>query len=296
MALTILRGSNHNTSANPMSAAHEILDSLIKRGVDPIRMKEGEVVRAANGNGQVIVGGAFSDIDGTSGDDLIQGGLQSSVNGGAGNDNVFTLGLGSVDGGAGDDEIYVLDRSQAFGGDGNDKITGHGSIVDGGAGDDWIQIMSGRYVAGVVDGGAGNDRISAIGSGNVVQGGSGEDTISLIGWTPQEGSPTPTNTVKFAIGDGKDSIRALATDVTIELGEGITAENTEVTFTDNKAIIRFKNSQTDEITVQLSEGNSLVLAFADGRRSETLQVKPAEIIEIRPTGGPAAVVAAYQEH
>ena len=332
--MAVLRGpaSGAGTGVAPASVASQILDGIVKRGLDPFRIDDGDIVRIANGNGQVIVSGSFSAVNGTDGDDLIWAGPGSSIKAGGGNDSIRGIGLETVDGGDGDDDIQAHFAAQVYGGAGNDVINAdRARIVDGGAGNDTIDAHGALRVfggagtdvirasgAGVFDGGDGNDTIRlsgagnvahggsgddiirAHGSGNIVSGGTGNDRIELTGWSPETGLRSNTDaTVKFAAGDGKDSIRAGATNLTIALGEGMTAENTVVTITDNKAVIRFANSEADEITVELFPSSSLALTFADGGRRDVRQGSSLEfgsVLKSFDNPGPAAVVAAYREH
>lgn len=81
------------------------------------------------------------------------------------------------------------------------------------------------------------------------------------------------STVKFAVGDGQDSLTLIRSSSTVELGEGFTAENTKVTISGNKATISFNGNENDRISVDFLGGSALTLSFADGG---TLEVKPGE--------------------
>ncbi|WP_158664959.1 hypothetical protein [Ensifer adhaerens] len=72
-----------------------------------------------------------------------------------------------------------------------------------------------------------------------------------------------------------------------------------MTINDNKAVIRFANSEADEITNELFPGSSLALTLADGGRRDVRQgssVEPGSVLRGFDNPGPAAVVAAYREH
>jgi hypothetical protein len=81
------------------------------------------------------------------------------------------------------------------------------------------------------------------------------------------GSNIPTETgslIKYAAGDGKDKLNLVGSDSTLEFGEGISAENTHISITDNTATITFDGSDRDSITVDLTPDSALTVKFADG--------------------------------
>jgi len=128
------------------------------------------------------------------------------------------------------------------------------SVVDGGDGDDQIDV--GSY--GHVDGGAGNDTIKATGLAHV-HGGVGDDTITV----------GRMSTVTYGAGDGKDTITTNGP-VVVQLGEGLSADQMQLTVSGNEARISFGDG-ADEITLHMPPGSSAQLAFADGR---TIDVRP----------------------
>ncbi|EJC70935.1 putative calcium-binding protein [Rhizobium leguminosarum bv. viciae WSM1455] len=282
-ALTLLKGSAQSAAAaTKQSAASQILSSISGVNLDPLKQAEGQITSILLENGgQFIIGGAFSSITGTDKDDIIHAGPDSTVNGGAGDDIISGSFLMTISGGAGNDTISVGSGSTIEGGDGNDALSaGGGSSVIGGEGDDTLFAGVGNTVVGgvgndaivaslnnTVDAGVGDDTITA-GIGNTITGGAGNDKITIGGNQAELGS-----TVKFAVGDGQDSITLLRSSSTLELGEGFSAANTKVTISDNKATISFDGNENDGISVDFYLGSALTLSFADG---STLEVKPAE--------------------
>lgn len=285
-ALTLIKGSTQSAAAaTKQSAASQILSSISGVNLDPLKQAEGQITRILlESGGQFIVGGAFSDITGTDKDDIIFAGPGSWVNGGAGNDKISGSFQMNVSGGAGDDTISVSSDSTIDGGDGNDTLSvGIGSKVTGGDGNDAITIGRDNTLnAGAgddavnawrnntIDAGAGDDTIH-VGIGNVVTAGTGNDKITISGIQAESGSSG--STVKYAVGDGQDSLTLIRSASTLELGEGFTAENTKVTITGNKATISFDGNENDRLSVDFLFDSALTLSFADG---STLEVKPAQ--------------------
>lgn len=183
-------------------------------------------------------------IHGLGGDDTIRSfSGADTVYGGAGNDLIldrepygpsFEWGSGGGNflyGGAGDDRIM-----NQFNGD-PDEMTEF--FMSGGSGDDFLLLYS--YATGELRGGGGNDRLYLSGTGGVARGGSGNDIVSAVnpdlighwyGWDRYSSSYRDTlqggtgndrlychaanrDTIIFAPGDGRDSIRYL----TAERGE-----------------------------------------------------------------------------
>ncbi|WP_237352799.1 hypothetical protein [Rhizobium leguminosarum] len=154
-----------------------------------------------------------------------------------------------MNGGAGADTISASHKNAVNAGSGNDVLTmGHDNLIDAGAGDDTIYAGVGNTITG----GTGNDRIVITDIQSALHGSTG-------------------STVKFAVGDGRDSVTLVRSSSTLELGEGFTAANTKVTFSDNKATISFDGNETDGISVDFLFDSALTLSFADG---STLEVKP----------------------
>lgn len=264
-ALTLLKGISSGLEKNSASPS-QILAAASGAGLlpDPLDAS-GKITKILlESGGQLIVGGAFSDIVGTDGDDIIKAGAGSSVSGGAGNDYIETRGSAVVSGGEGNDSIVGLGWSVLGGDGGNDSIKAYATrnTVSGGAGNDGIYAGS----ANVIDGGDGDDRIEA-GASNVVTGGAGNDTITLTGRRSEMGSNIPTETgslIKYAAGDGRDKLNLVGSASTLELSEGISAENTHISVSGNSATISFDGSDSDGITVDLMPGASLTVKFSDG--------------------------------
>lgn len=184
-------------------------------------------------------GGAGRDlIRGLGGDDTIRSfSGADTVYGGAGNDLIIDLEPYSADfewgsgggnflyGGAGDDRI--MNRFNGY----PDEMTYF--FMSGGSGDDVLQLYS--YATGELKGDGGNDRLYLSGTGGVARGGSGNDIVSAVnpdligtwyGWDRYTSSYGDTlhggtgddrlycyagnrDTIIFAPGDGRDSIRYL---------------------------------------------------------------------------------------
>lgn len=264
-ALTLLKGIRSNQEQDPTSP-DGILSAATAAGLLPGPLDaSGKITRILlESGGQLIAGGVNAGLVGTDGDDIMKGGLGSSFSGGAGNDYIDAGGLNNISGGAGNDTIVTRGWSDINGDSGDDQITAattHNTIR-GGAGNDIIEAGS----ANTIDGGEGDDRITA-GASNVVTGGTGDDIITLTARRSEMGSNIPTETgslIKYAAGDGKDKLNLVGSDSTLELGEGISAENTHISITDNRATITFDGSDGDSITVDLTPDSALTVKFADG--------------------------------
>src|SRR4030095_3991628 len=100
----------------------------------------------------------------------------------------------------------------------------------------------------------GNDTINAD-NGTVVSGGSGDDVIRA-----DRGS-----TILFNAGDGKDTVFTNR-DVTIKLGEGLSAANMNVTMSGNVATLSFGDG-SDQLTLDIGF-HPVNISFADGTSTE----------------------------
>jgi Ca2+-binding RTX toxin-like protein len=258
--ISLFKSTNQPLAAtSKQSAASQILSSISGVNTDPLKQAEGEITRILlESGGQFIIGGAFSSITGTDKNDIVYAGPGSSVDGGDGDDIISGSVQMHISGGAGNDTISVSGDSTIDGGDGDDTLfAGGGSSILGGAGNDLI---------------LGN-------VGNTITGGTGNDKITIGGNDARLGS-----TIKFAAGDGQDSITLLRSSSTLELGEGFTAANTKVTISDNKATISFDGNETDGIAVDFYLGSALALSFSDG-----------SALEISPPGATPTYVSSYRE-
>lgn len=305
-ALTLLRKVAEYTansgSKAPGSGASQILSALSRQGIDPLKMAEGTIASILYGNGEIIVGGASSNVQGTDGDDVIWAGIGSSVSGGAGNDiitagpfstvsggdgddQISTHGGSTIDGGAGNDAINTAAYSTVTGGDGDDRIYAGGrSVVYGGAGADNISVSNGE-----AHGGDGADTFMTLQSGNRIEGGAGDDTVYLFGDT----------VLNYSAGDGSDTIRIFSGNSTLQLGEGFTAENTKISIDGNKAVISFDGDESNQLTVNLNDAftrGSLTVAFSDGSTQE-LNFDPAASMLGKYSSNYAGLMdKAYLEH
>lgn len=186
-------------------------------------------------NDTINSGGLNNSIFGYAGDDLVKLEYASniSVSGGDGNDSIQNGGyyvnggtMVAIDAGAGNDFIRNQNSNVTIdAGDGDDYIRNHGydddpyaasihaaSIVaiDLGAGNDSI-INWGDKVS--IKGGEGNDSIENYGYNVLIDGGAGNDLISLS-------SDASLTFIKYAAGDGSDTIIGFDSDDTLKIGGG----------------------------------------------------------------------------
>ena len=210
------------------------------------------------------------------GGELIVSNSGGKLNGGAGNDTIVA-GAGSVIH-AGEGNDYIRSAGQLYGDKGNDRIEGWGNLY-GGKGDDTITLT---HRASAAYGGAGNDKI-IVRAGSVftgygdatAEGGKGNDFIQISGDAPSRAAGE-TTTVRFNVGDGKDHIEANRADVVLELGEGFTADNMKISYSEygETAIITFDGNEDDQITianvdsVRDEAASTFTIKFADGSTYE----------------------------
>jgi hypothetical protein len=219
-------------------------------------------------------------LDGGAGNDVLEAYYNANLSGGSGDDSLSSYGGSVLSGGDGNDSLRAYDDSILDGGDGNDMLHAYErSIVDGGDGDDVVgagdhstikggngndSISTGDYT--VVEGGNGNDHILA-GRGAMVSGGAGDDAVAFAYHA----------TMQFNRGDGHDRLMVASEGATVQLGYGLTLENTTINHNNDKTIkIDFGNGQ-DSIQVELvpfqsyeqqfldRQIGSVTLQFADGR-------------------------------
>ena len=226
--------------------------------------------------GETIIrndGGKFS---GSKGNDTIMVGTQNSVvHGGGGND--YIRASGEIYGDQGNDKIEG--SGNLYGDDGNDtiKVRGNGSTAYGGAGNDVITLQ--QADGSTAHGGAGNDKISVqFSAGATVEGGKGDDRITVF--TMDHKRADGATVVRFNVGDGKDFIKATHSDIVLELGEGFTAENTKVSYSEDgeTAIVTFDGNEDDQLTIKRRDwgddsASTFTLKFADGSTREIDELK-----------------------
>lgn len=202
-----------------------------------------------------------------------------NISGGAGNDTIIAGTLNSVIHG-GDGNDYIRAAGEIYGGKGNDTIDGQGKVY-GGEGDDTITLL-GRGVSGsTVYGGTGNDTINVrYGGDSTIEGGKGDDFIAISN-QPNSRADGETATVRFNVGDGKDYIRATHSDVVLELGEGFTAENMKISYSEDgkTAIVTFDGNEDDQLTISNIDfrnqaASTFTIKFADGSTHELEELKP----------------------
>lgn len=268
-ALAIMKSIVESNGANGQQAKASTPSGQISSMVSNTAQQAiGEIARILLENGgQVIIGGAFSDIQGGDGDDYIFAEAGSSVNGGAGNDYIEAGPSSTVHGGAGNDYMNTSSYSLAHGDEGDDYIvlTGTRTTAFGDEGNDVLESMMDGVT---LHGNAGNDRLSASGNGNLLEGGKGDDVVSVIGGIMQTRSEnrgvTDASIIKFAVGDGKDTVRLLDAKATLQLGDGLSSEKTKVTISGDLAVLTFDGNDGDQITIAMTSKSSLTIAFADG--------------------------------
>ena len=160
-----------------------------------------------------LYGGAGNDmLNGADGDDTLKGGEgYDSLDGGAGNDVLY--------GGADNDSLYGRPGNDTlFGDDGNDKLEGDAGddSLTGDAGNDTLYGDDGNDM---LSGGAGDDYLFGDVGNDTLTGGAGRDTFLI--W--KDG--------------GNDVIMDAASDDTLQLGEGITADDLLVTFDGDNLVL-----------------------------------------------------------
>lgn len=277
-----------NETAKPSAA--DIRDAARRWQAMAVRILIGgasDDMLESSANSRVDAGGGNDTVDvwtdskvlAGEGDDSVRAWSGSDVDGGAGDDLLEVWSDSRVDGGAGNDTIRAWSNTEVFGGEGDDIIDAWSeSRVEGGAGNDNIYAWSDSYVSG----GDGDDLISAH-SGSIVSGGRGNDQISL----------GPDATATFALGDGKDTLRAFVGG-TLEFGPGFSMDKMKVTYAENGSsfVLSFEGNEADQIYVQ--GGSPLTVTFSDGA-NRTIERKYSNdiSIELHPLG---AVTLAYSEN
>lgn len=295
-ALTLLRGAASSSTApaqllqgGTQSAALQILTSINGGAAasDPWQQAANTISRIVReGGGEIITAGVGASATGTDGDDIMYGAIDVRLNGGDGDDELYAIARAHLSGGAGNDVLSAISDSVLDGGDGDDRIyAGRNSQVTGGNGNDDISISG---TGSSIDGGKGNDTLNIVSNGdNLITGGEGDDII-FIGRNDfvKEGAGA---TLTYAAGDGKDKVSITEGHATLQLAEGLTAENTEITIENNRAVITFKGNENDRIDVNfVVNDGSLTLAFADGTTKDIKTEGPTLYEELNAWR--------YQEH
>jgi Ca2+-binding RTX toxin-like protein len=204
-----------------------------------------------NASDAIYAGDGNDTINGGSGDDIIYAGNgNDTVNGGSDNDTIYGEGGNdSLDGGYGNDTIYA--------GDGNDTVNGGSGndTIYGGEGND---SLDGGYDNDTIFGGTGDDTLTGGAGDDILIGGAGNDT--LIG---DHGN----DVYIWNLGDGNDIIGECYGDGILKFGEGITADDLELTAVGNNTVFIIKETG-ERITVQnwyQGYGYQLTkVEFADG--------------------------------
>ena len=182
-------------------------------------------------------------ITGKAGNDTISNYDKNvTINAGAGNDSIYNY-YGSktlIDGGAGSDTIHSVGRN----------VT-----ITGGAGND--SIKNNEYDV-IIDGGAGNDTISTNGTVTIT-GGAGNDYISL------SKSNNSINDIRYAAGDGFDTIRNFSSNDTLRITSGeysASVSGSDVIVTVGTGSITLKDAKGKKISITDSKGDTVTKRYS----------------------------------
>ncbi|MBE8951543.1 MAG: hypothetical protein SR1Q7_00155 [Quinella sp. 1Q7] len=257
---------------------------------------DGRDTLSGNDKDDTIHGGDGSDkIFGEGGNDVLYGeGGNDEIYGDAGKDTIYVGDSDTAFGGDGDDFIKNNgDYVKIFGDDGNDKIfnsdtyshnvtisgdDGHDTIavhgmkisVNGGTGNDSIQL---GYVSSTdnvsstvtVDAGADNDTIRSYISYVTLTGGAGNDVISLS-------ADAKKNYIRYASGDGFDTISGLNDDDTLKITSGtvdtVTVAGSDVILTVGDGSLRFKNFKGKEFKVTHAKGEVVKYKLSPDKKTK----------------------------
>ena len=221
-------------------------------GNDSIKNEANEYTKVFAGAGKdtIINSGYDATLDGGDDDDYILnygglgGGLESSINGGKGNDNI----------------VNAATMLTINGGEGNDYIQNSGlqTCIFAEAGDDTIINSSGSQWM-TIDGGAGNDYISHDAIKSTITGGAGNDIITL-------GSNASNNVIKYAGGDGNDTIYGFSANDTLHITSGTISKKElsgdDVLLTIGSGTILLKNAA--DITLNVINADGSVATLSSG--------------------------------
>ena len=216
----------------------------------------------SNSNLKDIANLELTNINGTSGDDLMvngkwygeKGNINVIINGGNGNDTITNSGYHSVlNGGSGNDLIYngyyyydngwigFLDDS--YNSDYNDEYGSANTTIEGGVGNDTIKNKGDKTL---INGGSGDDDIEIKSSDVTINGGNGNDIINIAD------SNSKNNLIQYYSGDGSDTIYGYDSNDTIQILTGNYTTTTSgqdiIINVDNGSII-LKNSSDKELNI-----------------------------------------------
>ncbi|WP_162059611.1 putative Ig domain-containing protein [Undibacterium sp. KW1] len=244
-------GAGFSSADFKLAAATSPKDLVFKSGNNTITLQNGaaslgNISSISFSNGVVLNKDAIAKmnlpaaIDGTPGNDQLKAGEGDAlIHGRAGDDNIT--------GGAGNDLIFGDDGNDTLrGGDGNDRLFG-------GEDDDFIEGGLGNNVLG---GDYGNDTLID-GSGNgILLGGYGDDTYQGGAGNDRLIDDFGSDTYVFNRGDGKDVIADgtysfhdnMSADV-IRFGAGITAEDLQVSVSQDGRDLVVAYGGGDQITI-----------------------------------------------
>ena len=200
--------------------------------------------------------------------------------GGDGDDIINSEGFSWVRGGAGNDTIHIGGGS-ALGGSGDDFITNTGgsAALSGGAGNDKIVSTGMININSSINGGAGDDEIYASGSHITIFGGTGNDTITLDGtddrgvvfMDPHGHVGVNTELRSFInAGLGDDQI-SLVKDAKAEIAYFKDSGHDSLEGASERSTVRFGPGLTFETAAFSSQGDDLVIAFAESEGSLTIK-------------------------
>ena len=142
---------------------------------------------------------------------------------------------------------------KVYGGAGHDTLYNWGSDVtlSGGADSDTLaNDYRGKNVS--ISGGKGNDAIQNFANYATICGGKGNDSISL-------GSPSQYDLIKYASGDGKDTVYGFNSDDTLRITKGkynVSTKNNDVIVKVGSGSITLKDATGKEISITNSKGKT----------------------------------------
>lgn len=198
-------------------------------------------------------------VKGTSKDDYIQNygwSYNVTIAAGKGNDYIDNqAGQVSINAGDGNDLIYNVDNdSTILGGAGNDSIYNYGAniSINGGAGNDSI---INRGFDNTITGGAGNDHISLEVVGNLIKYASGDGKDTIFGFNESD---------TLTVSGGKYSTQASGSDVLVKVGKG------SILLKDAKGkALNINDTKTTDI-ITLSDSVEVFRNYFDGVKIQAL--------------------------